>query len=131
MRSAWALAWGATGLGALVAGVALAHATPEAGPTLCMLRRVFALPCPGCGMTRAFAALARGEWGAALTFHPWAPVLAAELAAGWLVWGASLTARDRPLPRGWPARLGPLLGANLAALAALWLGRLATGTLPL
>ncbi len=107
----------------------LAHWTPQGGAaSFCVLRRAFGLPCPGCGMTRAFAQLARGEWSAAVAFHPWAPVLAVELALGWLLWGAALIA---PRPAGWRRRLGPLLGANLAALAALWLGRLATGTLPL
>ena len=132
-----ALAWSATGLTALLAAVVLAHADVEGGVSICMLRRVFGLPCPGCGMTRAFAALARGDLRAAFAFHPWAPVVAAELAAAWLLWGASVigagaaawSRRVGALPaRRWAGRL---VAANLTALAALWLGRLATGTLPL
>jgi hypothetical protein len=113
---------------AVVAAAALAHADVEGGFTICMLRRLLDLPCPGCGMTRAFAALARGDLRAALGFHPWAPVVVAEAGTAWLLWGAALAgaapaAFRRLEPRG-------LVAANLIALAALWLGRLATGTLP-
>lgn len=99
----------------------------DASSSICMLRRVFHLPCPGCGMTRAFAALAKGDWSAALALHPLSPVLAFELGAGWMVWGLALASR-RPLRL--PGRLDGLLFANLAALVALWLGRMATGNLP-
>jgi hypothetical protein len=80
-------------------------------------------------MTRALALLARGDWSAALALHPWAPVVAAQLGLAWVLWGTALL---RPgAGAGWRSRLGPVLAANLAALAALWLGRLASGTLPL
>jgi hypothetical protein len=121
--------WAATGLFGL-AGLAVLHVwTPagDAASSICLLRRLFHLPCPGCGMTRAFAALAKGDGSAALALHPLAPVLAAELVLGWATWGIALAAR-RPLRL--PCRLDSLLLANLAALVALWLGRVATGTLP-
>jgi len=78
-------------------------------------------------MTRAFAALAKGDWSAAVALHPLAPVLAAELILGWAAWGIALAAR-RPLRL--PAPVDTLLLANLAALVALLLARVATGTLP-
>jgi hypothetical protein len=127
-RRARLLAWAAAGAGALAGAVVLAHWTPLEGTTICFLRRAFDLPCPGCGMTRAFGALARGDWGGAVAFHPWAPVLAAELASAWVLWGAALV---RPLPAGWRRAVAPVLAGNFAALVALWLGRLATGTLPM
>jgi hypothetical protein len=119
----------AAGLAGL-AGLAVLHVwTPSGDPAqaICLLRRLFHLPCPGCGMTRAFAALAKGDWSAAVALHPLAPFLAAELILGWVAWGIALAAR-RPLRL--PARADTLLLANLAALVALWLGRVATGTLP-
>ncbi|HEV7504248.1 MAG TPA: DUF2752 domain-containing protein [Thermoanaerobaculia bacterium] len=121
--------WAAAGLFGIV-GLALLHAwTPagDAASSICLLRRVFHLPCPGCGMTRAFAALAKGDWRAAVSLHPLAPVVAAELVLGWAAWGLALASR-RPVRL--PGRLDGLLLANLAALVALWLGRVATGTLP-
>ena len=39
----------------------------------CLFANVTGLPCPGCGMTRAVGALIRGDWSAAVQFHPFAP----------------------------------------------------------
>jgi hypothetical protein len=121
--------WALAGLAGLV-GLAVFHVwTPSGDPAsaICLMRRLFHLPCPGCGMTRAFAALAKGDWSAAITLHPLAPVLAFELVAGWAIWGIALTAR-RPLRL--PVRVDAVLLGNAAAFLALWLGRAATGTLP-
>lgn len=41
---------------------------------LCPFRHITGYSCPGCGMTRACASLARGEIGASLHFHPLASV---------------------------------------------------------
>jgi hypothetical protein len=122
-----------------LAGLALLHLwvpSDDIRYSLCLLRRL-GLPCPGCGMTRAFAHLAKGEWRAAFAAHPFSPVLAAELVLGWLAWGVLLVRStaapggDLRLPRRiWPARLTPALLANLALLVALWAGRLAAGALP-
>ncbi len=124
-RRAWA--WALAPLAAAGAGGwgVLLPAGPEG--TLCLFRRLTAVPCPGCGLTRAFVHLARGEWLAALADHPLAPLVALELAAGWALWGLALAGRLRLRPERW---LGPWLLAHAAALGALWLGRLATGTLP-
>lgn len=32
------------------------------------------LPCPGCGMTRAFIAMFKGDWAAMAVLHPYAPL---------------------------------------------------------
>lgn len=42
---------------------------------LCPLRAVTGIPCPSCGLTRAFAHLGRGHWPEALKFHPFSPLL--------------------------------------------------------
>jgi hypothetical protein len=113
-----------------MAGLAVLHVwTPSGDPAtaLCLSRRLLHLPCPGCGMTRAFALLAKGEWNAAFAEHPLAPVLALEGVLGWLAWGVALAAR-RSLRL--PFRLDTVVLAHAAVLVALWLGRAATGTLP-
>jgi hypothetical protein len=124
-------AWVLTGAAGL-AGFALMRVwVPAEGRenAFCLMRRVLGIPCPGCGMTRAFAHLAKGEWSAALADHPLAPALALELGLLWMAWGAVLA--GRPVFAGrrssWVA---PLAIGNLAVLWALWLGRVATGTLP-
>jgi hypothetical protein len=39
-------------------------------PELCMMRRMTGLGCPGCGMTRCFISLARGDVAAAWSYNP-------------------------------------------------------------
>ena len=39
-------------------------------PELCFLRRYTGLACPGCGLTRSFISLARGELAHAWAFNP-------------------------------------------------------------
>ena len=96
--------------------------------TLCTLRRVTGIPCPGCGMTRALGALARGEVAQAVHMHPLAipfvlELVALWLAAGWLLWrGRPLSVPSRPLQAA-------LLWNGIAFLV-VYLVRAATGTLP-
>jgi hypothetical protein len=124
-----ALAWALAPVAAAAAWAAAWGVRLQPGPehTLCLFRRLTAVPCPGCGLTRAFVHLARGEWLAALADHPLAPLVVLELAAGWALWGLAQAGRFRVQPERW---LGPWLLGHAAALGALWLGRLATGTLP-
>lgn len=119
--------WALAGLAGLAA-VALLHVwvpDPDPARAFCFSRRFLHIPCPGCGLTRAFAHLAKGEWSAALAAHPLAPLFAVEALAGWLLWGIGLR---RPLPR--PDWIPQAALGHLAVLCALWLGRLSTGSLP-
>lgn len=123
------LSWSLAGLAGL-AGLAVLHLwTPsgDADSAICFSRRVLDFPCPGCGMTRAFTHLAKGEWAAAAADHPLSFVLALELILGWAAWGWMLAVRRPPRLR---SRLSALLLAHVAVLVAFWLGRAATGTLP-
>ena len=125
------VSWLLVGLAGLAAVVvfALWHPTGGAENSICLFRRATGIPCPGCGLTRAFAALAKGQLGAAFVFHPFVYPIALEALAAWLAWGY-LALSGRPWPAGWSRRLGPIALGHVAALVALWLGRLATGTLP-
>lgn len=43
----------------------------------CAFRQATGIPCPGCGLSRALASLLRGDLTTGLTFHAFAPLLAA------------------------------------------------------
>lgn len=121
-------AWLAVGLSLLTVAL-LARHYPLGGRheiVLCLFRRITGLACPGCGLTRAFVALFQGDFTAAITFHPMAPLLAVEAAIAWLLWGAS----SRGFLRRAVLRWDHLALANGAALLVLWAARIASGTLP-
>lgn len=68
--------WGFLGLASapLVGAVLLNHgmALPFVS---CPLRRLTGIPCPGCGLSRSFMAIARGDFDEALRMHLFGPVL--------------------------------------------------------
>lgn len=76
-------------------GVATSDGTPLGA--LCWLHAAFGIDCPMCGMTRSFVALAHGDVGAALRFHPAGPLLFVAMVV--LVVAVAITAarRTRPL----------------------------------
>lgn len=101
-------------------GLTLAHV----GGMPCPFLSLTGLPCPGCGLSRACAALCRGDWATAVRLHAFAPVvlLALALLAAAAVLPAA--ARDRlasaiaTLERqGW---VGPVL---LGLLLLYWIVR--------
>jgi hypothetical protein len=50
-------------------------------PAVCTFRRIFGTDCPGCGLTRAFVALAHGRLAAAWHYHPVGVLLFAAVLA--------------------------------------------------
>lgn len=118
-------AWLAATILVPLAWAAWVAAGEPAGPA-CLLREVAHLDCPTCGITRALALLAGGEWRASLAVHPWGAALVLQALAGWAAWTRWLFAGGRN-PERW---IPPVVLANGVALIALWAARLATGTLP-
>jgi hypothetical protein len=82
----------------------------EHGPVLCPIRRATGVPCPSCGLTRSWTAVAHGRFGDGFRMHPLGPP--AFLAAVAL----SLT------PRRWLERIPPYPMAVMPAFAAMWIG---------
>lgn len=97
------------------------------GPTICPFALFTGTACPGCGMTRAGAALLRGDFTTAMTLHPVAPLIAVELIAGW-VW--YVLRRSGKVPPLQTRTVNVILIATGVVLLAVWAFRLSNGTLP-
>ncbi len=71
---------------------------PQAAPqqTLCGFKTVLGLPCPGCGLTRSFCALAKGELLAAFSFNLLGPFLFFFTLSYWLTSILSCLGYDKP-----------------------------------
>lgn len=96
----------------LVAGFALARSLEpdprgygthqKLGLPECTVQLLWNRPCPGCGMTTAFAHLVRGQWAAAAQANPAGILLGVACAAlipwMWLsAWRGKLLGVDQPL----------------------------------
>lgn len=44
-------------------------------PTVCSMRRNMGIPCPGCGLTRAFVTAIRGDFKASSDYHRMGPFI--------------------------------------------------------
>ncbi len=121
--------WAASGLAALL-GLVLLHFlqfSDEAGNSLCFSRRFLHFSCPGCGLTRAFGALADFRLKAAFVYHPLGPVFFFEAILIWVGWGL-VAARLVPAPSN--RLVNRWLFLQLFLLVGVYVVRLATGTLP-
>ena len=103
----------------------------------CVFRTVTGIPCPGCGMTRAWLAVLRLDFAAALAYHPLFWIVPAAIAlvcvqraCGEIVARAQADLDDAALARraaraAFVLRLyNPILIALIVALIALWVIRL-------
>lgn len=124
------------GSGMLFRALRLAVILAAAGAVLtvtgvgCIARTMTGIPCPGCGMTRAYLALLRGDAMAAAAYHPlfWTVPVAAVLMAAQGVAAARACAgpagrarRARRMARACTAALVLLA----VAFGVLWLVRMA------
>lgn len=58
---------------ALIVPCVLAHHDLPGPP--CLFKTIFHVPCPGCGLTRSFRAIWRGDLSQAIRYHPLGPLL--------------------------------------------------------
>ena len=124
-REAYPAAW--ITLGVLAAAFLIwRFALGEPTVSRCWVWEHWRVYCPGCGGTRALIALARGQLGAALRYHP-PVVITLALAGAYLLSQTVWRLRGR---RGWvlhyrpwwPAVIVGLFLANCLVRNALWLG---------
>ena len=93
--------------------------SPEAVPRLwgCPFERILHLPCPGCGMTRAFCAISHGDLVGAWVLNPFAYVFYGGAVVA-IVWPFVLWRRpgwERALRRSRAVTVGALL-----LVGAMW-----------
>lgn len=118
-----------SGLTAMFVIAALWRPPDEAGLVLCPFRALTHYPCPGCGMTRAFCALAHFEFWRAIKFNALSPFLFLVALIMWARAAANVFRLERlrslfaRLPR--PTPLASRLA--LALVLAWWAARLAGG----
>lgn len=70
--------WNILRASAIAAGLLALRLIPLAkteSVSLCILYHLTGRRCPGCGMTRAFANLLRGNWSRALDYNPLSPFM--------------------------------------------------------
>jgi hypothetical protein len=80
---------------------------------------VLGLPCPGCGLTRAFCLMTHGRFSEALAFHPLAPAMLGYITFLW-VYKIAESVRGTP-PRLPTSRIGAAAGL---VVAGFWVVRL-------
>jgi hypothetical protein len=87
----------------------------------CLFKAIFRFPCPGCGLTRAYRSLSKGDLKRAFYWHPlyWMPPLAA---------GVFLVSTRCDSVRRAAVRLKPVGIAALLAFLGVWVLRLAVDT---
>lgn len=91
-------------------------ASVDSGAPTCLLRIFTGLPCPGCGMTRAWVHVAHGDVLTAFEYNLFGPIGMA-VAAGIVVYVGVALVRRRP-----PERILSLVDPKvLLGLIAVWL----------
>ena len=112
---------------AAVFGLMTMASPSDDGLTICPMALLTGVACPGCGMSRAIAWMFRGDLERSVGYHPLAPlvVIISVVAVVWAV-GRRF--------RGWEKPRTAVLNGGLMVLAvllmAVWIARLASGTLP-
>ncbi|MBW4549919.1 MAG: DUF2752 domain-containing protein [Aphanocapsa sp. GSE-SYN-MK-11-07L] len=72
-------------------------------PFACPVRHLTGIPCPTCGMTRSFMAIAEGNWQQAISMHLFGPILFLACLVTVLHVGLELATNQRI--GGWHLRL--------------------------
>ncbi|HEX5323853.1 MAG TPA: DUF2752 domain-containing protein [Capsulimonadaceae bacterium] len=93
-------------------------------PAFCPFYRLTGLPCPGCGLTRAFVCIGHGHWAQSLHWHPIGWLVYAAFLLLWLHAGLTLV-RGRPLVPHSSRQQTALGAASLAILLTTGLARMA------
>ena len=112
-------------LSGLLVASALWHPADDGGFVVCLFRRATNLPCPGCGLTRSFCAMGKGDVSRALDFHALGPPLFFVASILWVRCAAAVAGFDGAVARFDAAarrfRLAWVVGAALILTWAIQL----------
>jgi len=106
--------------------LAAKYVEPSKLPPICLFRAWTGLPCMTCGMTRAFHAIALGEFLEAFQYHPLGPIFYLAFyihfcVSSWYVFRGA----DRPAVS--PIAIGRMVNWALVLLSVCWIARLMLG----
>jgi hypothetical protein len=121
-------ALGTAGL-AVVFAVSFLMPPSGLGVSTCAFRNTIGIPCPGCGLTRSFAAISHGQPGNAFRAHPLGIAVYAGMAIYMVKWAVEALLRRRLLARLEDRAVTPVLWALVFSMVSVWLFRLAAGWL--
>lgn len=82
-RAIRTLIWAST-LPALLAACFFYYPYAFTGPVICPMPLTLGIPCPGCGITRAFGLATHGHLAEAYAFHPLWPLVLAYFGLIWI-----------------------------------------------
>ncbi len=80
----WRLIFWGSSLPALLAASFLYFPHVHSGPVLCPMALLLGMPCPGCGITRAFGHATHGQFREAFGYHPLWPFLLGYFTFLWI-----------------------------------------------
>lgn len=125
-RRAWLVL---LGLSAMFVTAALWRPPDEPQLVLCPFRALTHYPCPGCGMTRAFCALAHLEFWRAVKFNALSPLLFLVALAAWARAAATILRLESfgASAWRWPRPSPAMSKLMLALVLAWWAARLVGG----
>jgi hypothetical protein len=99
----------------------------ESGNPVCFVKRCTGAACPGCGLTRSFGHLVRGDLAGSWRLHPLAVVFLVEAVA---VWGLVELGRAGRFRFDWRRHGTWWLAIHVPLLIGVWVVRAVSGTLP-
>lgn len=70
---------------------------PNPRTSLCAFYNLTHLPCPGCGLTRSFCAMAKGEFIDAFSFHLLGPLMFFTTTITWIASLLAIFGIDKPI----------------------------------
>ena len=91
-------------------------------PSLCAFHHFTGLPCPGCGLTRAWVSMAHGHFAEAFIWHPLGPILFTS-ALFYTFWSAWIALARPPFPLPMKLQTRVIMGAA-AVMLIFWVLRL-------